>query len=403
MTTPEVEPSPSVPAPTGVKEEQEDERKRRLLLLILLALLLLFCCVAILFIRYLAKPQPLPQLLPVPVNSYPPSYKFSIVGVDGPVGVAVSPDNQRVYITESKGQRLIKEFDRSGNLIGSFSPNGTSAGSRQPTYIAVDATGRVFVVDRFNNDIDLFDANGNYLDAIIAPDMTISKFIATQIQGAAPTGTKFIYDGINHLVLYQLPGQDMKQVKYVPSTANWSPLGIRFDAKGDLIYTDITTGFHSVHIIPAASMNGSWVSFNPTIQGFGTEGNGVGQMQFPNNALTDSKGNIYVSDGDNGRILEFKPDLSYVTFFGFGTGEDGLNLPRGMWMDSKDHLHVTDAVGSMIRVYDVSGTAPVFLYNFGLPGTDDGQFNFPIDICIDGTGRVYVADRDNDRVQIWSY
>ena len=59
----------STPTPPGVKEEQEDERKRRLLLLILLFLLLLCCFVGYLFVRYLAKPQPLPQLLPIPVGA----------------------------------------------------------------------------------------------------------------------------------------------------------------------------------------------------------------------------------------------------------------------------------------------------------------------------------------------
>ncbi|HEY9152364.1 MAG TPA: NHL repeat-containing protein, partial [Anaerolineales bacterium] len=164
-----------------------------------------------------------------------------------------------------------------------------------------------------------------------------------------------------------------------------------------------TTGLHSVHIIPSTDINGSWLTFNPTIKEFGTEGKGAGQMQFPNSALTDSKGNFYISDGDNSRIEVFGPNFSYASFFGFGSGDDGLNLPRGMWLDSKDHLHVVDAVGALVRVYDLSGSTPQFLFNFGAPGSDDGQFNYPIDISIDGTGRLYIADRDNDRVQIWSY
>jgi DNA-binding beta-propeller fold protein YncE len=402
MTTPDIE-SPSVPTPSGLKEEQEDERKRRLLLLILLALLLLFCCVGFLFIRYLAKPQPLPQLLPVSIGNYPPAYKFSFVGVDGPVGVAASPDSQRVYVTESQGQRLIKEFDRSGNLIGTFSPFGTRPGDRELFDVAVDVSGRVFVVDRYNNVIDLFDANGNQLDGIIAPNITLSKFVSQHISGGIPSGTKLGYDGANRLVLYQLPGQAEQKIKFTAPDASWAPLGIRFDPQGDLIYTDITPGSHSVHIISAADLNASWTTFNPTIREFGSEGNGFGQINFPYNAITDSKGNFYVSDGDNSRIEMFGSNFAYITFFGFGSGDDGLNLPRGLWLDSKEHLHVVDAVGAVVRVYDVSGTTPQFLYNFGTPGADDGQFNYPIDIYMDGTGRLYIADRDNDRVQIWSY
>ncbi len=402
MTTPNIE-SPSVPTPSGLKEEQEDERKRRLLLLILLFLLLLCCGIAFLFLRYLAKPQPLPQLLPVSVGNYPPAYKFSIVGVDGPVGVAASPDNQRVYVTESEGERLIKIFDRNGNLIGSFSPFGTNQYDRELFDVAVDATGRVFVVDRYNNTIDLFDANGNQLDGIIAPNMTLTKFVSQHISGSIPSGTRLGYDGLNRLVLYQLPGQTEQKVKFTPPDSSWGPLGIRFDLQGDLIYTDITPNLHSIHIISSADINGSWATFNPTIKEFGSEGNGTGQINFPYDAITDSKGNFYVSDGNNSRVEMFGSNFAYNTFFGFGTGNDGLNLPRGMWMDSKEHLHVVDAVGAVIRVYDVSGNTPQFLYTFGTPGADDGQFNYPIDICIDGTGRLYIADRDNNRVQIWSY
>jgi hypothetical protein len=90
-------------------------------------------------------------------------------------------------------------------------------------------------------------------------------------------------------------------------------------------------------------------------------------------------------------------------FFAFGSTEDALNLPRGMWMDVNDRLHVADAVGQFIRVYDVSGAEPAFLYNFGAFGQLEGEFNFPIDICMDTTGRLFIADRENNRVQIWSY
>ena len=72
-------------------------------------------------------------------------------------------------------------------------------------------------------------------------------------------------------------------------------------------------------------------------------------------------------------------------------------------MDSKDHLHVTDAVGQMVKVYDVSGDKPAYLYSFGDFGNGEGQFNFPSDILVDTSGRVYITDMQNGQVQIWSY
>ena len=74
-----------------------------------------------------------------------------------------------------------------------------------------------------------------------------------------------------------------------------------------------------------------------------------------------------------------------------------------MVIDQYDRLYVVDAVGQNIKVYDVSGTQPRFLYAFGDYGAEDGLFNYPNDIALDNSGRLYVVDRENNRVQVWSY
>ncbi len=157
MTTPDPESLPPVdpqPAPAvdpevqqAVYEQVQDERKRRLLLFLLLLLLLMLACVGYFFFRYLTRPQPLPEMLPDAISQniyYPPTYQFSIPDVNRPIGVAVSPDGQRIYVTESEGERSIKMFDRDGNLVLSFSPPGTNPNTRDLAYLAVDATGRVY-------------------------------------------------------------------------------------------------------------------------------------------------------------------------------------------------------------------------------------------------------------------
>lgn len=405
MTPPDIELEPKEPIiPPVSPEEKQDEKKRRKLLLLLALLLLVLCCVGFLFVRYLIKPEPLPDLVQqvVPNVYYPPTYKFSIVGLDKPVGVAVSPDGQRIYATESDGDRLIKMFDRDGNFIKSFAPPGTTKSNRKLTYIAVDASGRVFVNDIYNNVICIFDADGNFLDGMIAKDVALSEFVFGQIGGALPQGTLYYYNNTTKTVDYKLPDQDAKSVPG-PDQVNWSPLGLRFDQKGNLLVTNIVSGKHTVMIYPAADINNSWLAFNPQIKEFGVEGKEAGQLSFPNGAVTDSLGNFYVSDGNNGRVSAWTLDLQYKNFFAFGSTEDALNLPRGLWMDSKDHLHVADAIGQYIRVYDVSGAEPKFIYNFGAFGTAEGEFNFPNDVCMDASGRVYIADRENNRIQIWSY
>lgn len=401
MTTSEIIPETSTPP-----SDEKEERKRRILLLVLLLLLLLICVIGCVFIRYLIKPEPITDIIPVPqtIVSYPPSYVYSITGVDSPVGVAVSPDGKRVYVTESDGERLIKVFSVDGKALFNFSPPGTNKSSRSLTYISIDSNGRVFVVDRAANAIDIFDADGKYLDAIIGQDMTVSKFLDQKLPGGLPDGSSYYFVGnLSRMVHYTLPGQAEQTISYPPLEKNFTPQGIRFDKLGNLIYSDLTQSDHSVHIVTADILVKPLKEFDPTFIAFGTQGQETGQFDFPQVAVTDSKGNFYVSDGNNGRISAWYADLKYRSFFGFGSSESSLNLPRGMWMDSNDHLLVADAVGSMIRVYDVSGTDPAFLYNFGSFGVGEGLFNYPYDICMDGTGRLFIADRGNNRVQVWSY
>jgi DNA-binding beta-propeller fold protein YncE len=388
-----------------VSDQIKDERKRRVLLVLLLLLLLLICCIGVLFINYLRKPKPLPELLPPAVAEnvvYPPTYLFYISGVDKPVAVAASPDGQRLYVAEGGGERLVKMFDRNGNLIQRMAPPGTNQSNRKPNYIAVDVQGRVFVSDNYNHVIDIFDADGNFIDAIISQDMTLSKFVTEKVGQALQKGTLYYYNAIDQNVYWQLPDGQLTAHPFLPKEG-WTPLGLRFDNKGDLLVTNMASSDKIVTIIPSEALDAPLTEFNPQITGFGQEGTGDGQLSFPNSAVTDSRGNFYVSDSNNGRISYWTSDMQYKTFFGFGTAESGLNLPRGAWMDSRNYLHVADAVGQVVRVYDVSGAEPAFLYNFGDFGNTDGLFNFPTDVCIDSSRRVYVADQENNRISVWSY
>lgn len=396
MINPEIEKVPQVVS------GQKEEKKRRALLLVLLLLLLLLCIAGCLFLRYMLSPAPIADILPVPVAvQTPPTYVKMFEGLDAPVSVAVSPDAQRIYVSESKGERLIKAFDRDGNLLFSFSPPFTTETNRSPSYIAVAQDGRVFVSERYNGVIAVFDADGNFMDAIISKDMTLSKFLKSQ-SVILPPGSIYYYDIISQSVVYQTPGGDFKMA-HVSDRSGWSPLGLHFDAEGNLMVTNLTGGLHQVVIYPAVSIAGDWVNFSPIISEFGAEGNQDGQFSFPNSVVRDDKGNYYVSDGNNGRISTWSLDHVYKSFFGFGSSESSLNLPRGIWMNHKGHLHITDAVGHVIRVYDVSGEEPVFMFNIGEFGITEGKFNFPVDVTMDSTGRLYVADRENNRIAIWSY
>jgi len=68
-------------------------------------------------------------------------------------------------------------------------------------------------------------------------------------------------------------------------------------------------------------------------------------------------------------------------------------------LSPRGELYVSDGYGnSRVHKFSPNGT---LLRSWGEPGTDPGQFNIPHNICCDADGWVYVADRENHRVQVF--
>ena len=68
-------------------------------------------------------------------------------------------------------------------------------------------------------------------------------------------------------------------------------------------------------------------------------------------------------------------------------------------MSPQGDLYVSDGYGnSRVHKYSPDGKS---LFSWGSPGTDPGQFNIAHNICCDPDGWVYVADRENHRVQVF--
>ncbi len=294
---------------------------------------------------YLSTHKPLLAALPpveAATRSLRPHYLFSIHGIQEPVGVAVTPDGNRIYVAESGGERMIHAFDRDGKTLSSFAPPNSQSLNRAPVYIALDNAGKVYISDRIRHSIDIYDAGGNFQSAIKPP---------------TPEG--------------------------------WSPLGVRWDGD-NLLLTDVTNGKHRVMEM---SKDG-----RIALQ-FGREGKGNGndELWFPNSMVIDARGRVYVSDSNNARIQVLDQNGSWLHTI------RGFSLPRGMVIDDEQRLYVVDGIGQLVRVFDLTGDDPQPLFDFGDYGPGDGEFNYPNDVAVDKTGRVYIADRASNRIQVWAY
>ncbi|XP_058830022.1 protein wech isoform X2 [Topomyia yanbarensis] len=95
-----------------------------------------------------------------------------------------------------------------------------------------------------------------------------------------------------------------------------------------------------------------------------------------------------------------RPVVGPSTTFGFDGHEDGqVSRPWGISVDKDGHVLVADRRNNRVQVFYPDGT---FKLKFGSKGTANGQFDLPAGICTDAQNRIIVVDKDNHRVQIFS-
>ena len=76
-----------------------------------------------------------------------------------------------------------------------------------------------------------------------------------------------------------------------------------------------------------------------------------------------------------------------------------MNFPTHMAIDSQDTIYLSDQYGSGLVLVGPNGKFLGHKFNMGW---EDGQFNYPAQICIDGQNRLFVADKNNSRVQAFT-
>ena len=129
----------------------------------------------------------------------------------------------------------------------------------------------------------------------------------------------------------------------------------------------------------------------------------------PNSAAggvaVDANGTVYVIDSLQDHIRVFDAEGHPVATWGeTGEGPGQFKFKEGgyFWGDlaigPDGNLYVLDPFNSRIQVLAPDGT---YLREWGEPGEEEGQFDWPSGIGIDSTGRVYVTEFGNDRLQIF--
>jgi DNA-binding beta-propeller fold protein YncE len=271
-----------------------------------------------------------------------------------PRGIALGPDGN-VYVVDSDNAR-VQVFDASGNFLrewGSQCNLSTMVGCadalgygqfQEPWGIAVADDGRVYVTDTWNHRIQVFDADGTFLDTW-----------GTYGQTSNAAG-----------LLY-------------------GPRDIAIDESGRVFVTD--TGNKRVMVY---DQNGGF------LHQFGEAGAGPGQFEEPVGIAVNGDGNIYVVDTWNQRVQVFDGDYIFLREWPVQAwyGESVVNKPY-IAVDGENRVYVTDPEGYRVAVYSNEGE---LLATFGRYGYDDTSFTLPTGIDVDADGTICVTDTDNHRV-----
>jgi DNA-binding beta-propeller fold protein YncE len=124
----------------------------------------------------------------------------------------------------------------------------------------------------------------------------------------------------------------------------------------------------------------------------------TGGLGRPLSIAAANDGTLYVGDGDSGAVTAFDSDWQPILQMGRGTGE--FLLPSDLAVDDETgELYVADSAAHQVRVYDTAG---VFQRSFGGRGSGDGEFDFPVGVFVDVAARqVLVVDQLNHRIQVF--
>ncbi|WP_309123408.1 S-layer homology domain-containing protein [Paenibacillus sp.] len=141
-------------------------------------------------------------------------------------------------------------------------------------------------------------------------------------------------------------------------------------------------------------------------------------LRFPTSVAFDSEGNMYITEIGFERVRKVDKNGTITTVAGSSTGQLGyagdgglatsalLNRPVDVAVDHEDNLYIADLFNNVIRKVDTENGIITTVAGNGIAGySGDGgpaasaQLNTPYAIDFDGSGNMYIADRNNNRVR----
>lgn len=278
-------------------------------------------------------------------------------------------------ITSIGSTAKITTFAGNAGISGSLDGTGLNARFNDPTGIAIDSTGNLYVAN-----------TGSSTIRKITPAGLVGTFAGSTGRTGSTDGTAALF---NH------------------------PTGLAIDSTNNLYVAD--TGNHTIRkITPAGTV--TTIAGEP---GFRGTANGVGQnakFNSPLDLAIDSSNNLYVADMGNHTIRKITISGNTATVSTIagtagvvgsadGTGAAAtFNAPAGVVIDRTGELYITDSNHVIRQLTPSTGQVITLAGQPGTVGAVDGigadaRFNFPTGLAVDSDNHVYIADTDNHAIR----
>jgi sugar lactone lactonase YvrE len=315
-----------------------------------------------------------------------------VAGLNTPGDVAVDASGN-LFIADTYDQRILKwstnglettvaGIDSQTGYSGDGGP-ATNAKLWNPSGVAVDGSGNLFIVDAFNYRIREVTTNG------------VITTVAGNGVGAGGAGS---YSGDGGAAT----NAGMNEV-----------VGVALDASGNLFVCDFNN-----NRIREVSTNGviTTVAGNG-IKGYSGDGGAAtnASLNNPNDVAIDGSGNLFIADWGNQRIRKVNTNGTITLFAGNGangyTGNGGpatnasLSYPVGVAADASGNLFIADAGNAVIRKVNTNGIITTFAGNGTAGYSGDGgpatsaELNVGAGVAVDASGNLFIADVYNNRVR----
>ncbi|MFC1799168.1 C13 family peptidase, partial [Thermodesulfobacteriota bacterium] len=311
-------------------------------------------------------------------------------------GIAIDPGGA-VYVADTFNNR-VQKFTLDGQFVTKWGGYGSDNGQfDRPVSIAVDSNGNVYVVDAYNSRIQKFTPNGVFITKWGSYGLNEGEFSfysETGLEALAIT-----IDANNYVYVIDGGGPFIRIQKFDPNGQFVAKLGSGGTGDGELYLSRGIETDKSGHIYVADKGNHrlqKLTSNGQFITKWGASGANDGEFNHPFGIALDGSGNVYVAEANNGRVQKFTSNGQFLTKWEIS----GIWPPlTGLTLDGNGNVYVMDAYEDRILKYSPDGD---LLTQWGSTGSGPEQFDFDYnrrDMATDGSDNVYVIDNGNHRIQ----